>query len=247
VVLVSEETARRYWPNEDPLGQVVTTGWTREGRRFGGTIVGIVGNVRQFGLAGQPTPHLYAPFDQWPLDEVTAVIRGSRPTSAVLVGARTVVRELDAELPMYDAQPLDQLVAESVARRRFFALLLAGFAAVALLLAAIGIYGVIAYAVQQRSREIGIRIALGATRDRVVGMVIRQGLLLTLIGTAVGLAGAAALTRFLRGLLFAVSATDPVTFIVVPAVLVVVALLACAIPARRAVAVDPATAIRSDS
>jgi putative ABC transport system permease protein len=156
------------------------------------------------------------------------------------------VRDLDADLPLYDARPLEGLVAESVAQRRFYALLLAAFAAVALVLAAVGIYGVIAYSVQQRSREFGIRLALGASPDRVVSMVMRQGLSLVALGTVAGLAGAAAVTRVLRGLLFDISVTDPATFAAVPVVLGVVAILACALPARRAIAVDPATAIRAD-
>ena len=246
VVVVSEETARRYWPNEDPVGQIVTTGWNRGGKRVGGTIVGIVGDVRQYSLAQQPTAHLYIPYAQWPLDELSVVVRSDGATATVLAAARQVVRDLDPELAVYDARALEQLVAESIAQRRFYALLLAAFAVVALALAAIGIYGVIAYSVQQRRREIGIRVALGATPDRVVALIARQALLLVVVGTVVGLAGAAALTRVLRGLLFGVSATDPVTFAAVPVLLVVVAVVACILPARRALAVDPATSIRAE-
>ena len=247
VVVISEEAARRYWPNEDPIGQVITTGWGREekGKRFGGEIVGIVGDVRQFNLANGPTPHIYGPFAQRPLDELTVVMRASSPASTVLAAARNVVRELDDELPIYDARTLDDMVADSVAQRRFYALLLAGFAALALMLAAVGIYGVIAYSVQRRRREIGVRIALGATRERVVAMVMRQGIVLVVTGTAIGLAGAAVLTRLLRGLLFSVTATDPLTFIAAPVLLVGVAVVACVLPARRAGGVDPAVAIRS--
>ena len=173
-------------------------------------------------------------------------MRSTSAPATVLAAAHEVVRDLDAQLPVYEARPLDDLVRESIAERRFYALLLATFAGLALVLAAVGIYGVIGYSVQQRRRELGIRIALGATRERVVGMVMRQGMALTLIGAMVGLASAAALTRVLSGQLFGVSATDPLTFLAVPAILIMVALVACVVPAKRALAVDPASVIRSE-
>ena len=246
VVLISQETARRYWPNEDPIGQRLLTGWGSGDDRFGGTIIGIVGDVRQFNLADGPTPHIYGAFAQRPLDELSVIMRSTSAPATVLAAAREVVRDLDAQLPVYEARPLDDLVRASIAERRFYALLLATFAGLALVLAAIGIYGVIGYSVQQRRRELGIRIALGATRERVVGMVMRQGMALTLIGAMVGLAGAAVLTRVLSGQLFGVSATDPLTFLAVPAILIMVALVACVVPAKRALAVDPASVIRSE-
>jgi len=246
VLLISQETARRYWPNEDPIGQRLLTGWGAGDERFGGTIIGIVGDVRQFNLADGPTPHIYGAFAQRPLDELSVIMRSTSAPATVLAAAREVVRDLDAQLPVYEARPLDDLVRESIAERRFYALLLAMFAGLALVLAAVGIYGVIGYSVQQRRRELGIRIALGATRERVVGMVMRQGMALTLIGAMVGLAGAAALTRVLSGQLFGVSATDPLTFLAVPAILIMVALVACVVPAKRALAVDPASVIRSE-
>jgi putative ABC transport system permease protein len=247
VLLISEETARRYWPNEDPIGQSLLTGWGHGDNRFGGTIVGIVGDVRQFSLTGEKTAHIYGTFAQRPLDEMTVVMRSSGAPATMLAAARGVVRALDPQLPVYDARPLDDLVRESIAERRFYALLLATFAALALVLSAVGIYGVIAYAVQQRRRELGIRIALGASRERVIVMVMRQGLLLTITGALVGLIGAGLLTRVLSGQLFGVTPMDPVTFIAVPAVLVAVAIVACVVPARRAVAVDPASAIRAET
>jgi putative ABC transport system permease protein len=246
VILISEETARRYWPNEDPIGQTVLTGWGSEKNRFGGTIIGIVGDVRQFRLADQATPHMYGAWAQRPLDELTVVMRSSAPPATVLANARDVVRSLDAQLPLYDVKPLDELVRTSVAQRRFYAALLATFAALALTLAAIGIYGVIAYSVQQRRRELGIRMALGASAERVVAMVIRQGLSLAVVGAMIGLIGASLLTRVLSGQLFGVSATDPVTFAGASATLIVIALVACVVPSRRAVGVDPASAIRAE-
>jgi predicted permease len=247
VLLISQETAHRYWPNEDPIGQTLRTGWHSDGRRFGGTIVGVVGDVHQFSLAAKPTAHVYGALAQWPLDEQAVVMRSTVAPTAVLAAARDIVHVLDPQLPMYDARPLDDLVRESIAERRFYATLLATFAALALVLAAVGIYGVIAYGVQQRRRELGIRIALGASRQRVVGMIMRQGMTLTIVGALIGLAGAGVLTSVLGSQLFGVSARDPLTFLAVPAVLIAVAAVACVVPARRAVSVDPATAIRAES
>jgi putative ABC transport system permease protein len=246
VLLVSAEAARRYWPNENPIGQTLTTGWSRDSVHYGGTIVGVVGDVRQFALSLEPAPEIYAPLAQWPLDEMSVVVRSSLPPAAVLTATREVVRELDAELPMYNAYPLENVVRDSVATRRFYALLLASFAGLALVLAAIGIYGVISYAVQQRRRELGIRVALGASRERVITMVMRQGMILAIAGAVIGLVASAALTRVLAGQLFGVSATDPLTFAAVPFLLLVVAAGACVVPVRRALRVDPATAIRSE-
>lgn len=248
VILISQETARRYWPNEDPIGQTLQTGWGRDpAHHFGGTIIGIVGDVRQFSLAMAPRPEIYGPLAQRPLDELSVVIRSSGATPTVLAAARDVVRGLDSELPVYDARSYDDIVRESVAERRFYVTLLATFAGLALVLAAIGIYGVIAYSVQQRRRELGIRIALGASHQRVIGLVMRQGMTLTIMGTMIGLAVAGLLTRVLRGQLYDVSATDPLTFAVAPVMLLLIALVACVVPARRAIAVDPATTIRAES
>jgi predicted permease len=247
VMLISQEAARRYWPNENPIGQTVKTGWGQGNRRFGGTIIGIVGDVRQFSLTAEPQPEMYAPLAQWPLDELSVVMRSTGAAPTVLAAARDVVREMDAELPVYDVRSFDDIVRESIAERRFYATLLAIFAGLALALAAVGIYGVIAYSVQQRQRELGIRIALGATADRVIGLVLRQGMALTLIGAAVGLGAATMLTRVLRSQLYGVNPTDPLVFLVVPVILAAVALVACVVPARRAMAVDPATTIRAES
>jgi putative ABC transport system permease protein len=246
VIVVSAEAARRYWPNEDPIGQTIATGWRRDGARFGGTIVGVVGDVRQFSLADPPTPEIYAAFAQWPLDEVSVVVRSTAPAGTVLAAASDVVRALDPQLPLYDSRPLDDLMRESVASRRFYALLLATFAALALTLAAIGIYGVIAYSVQQRRRELGIRVALGASRRRVIRLVMGQGMRLAVVGAALGIAGATLVTRVLRGQLFGIGTTDPATFVAVPLLLLVVAAGACVVPVLRALRVDPATAIRAE-
>ena len=246
VLLISEETVRRYFPNEDPIGKRIQFGWTRDGSRLGGEIVGVVGDVRQGSLSGDRTPHAYAAWEQWPLDEVTVVMRTQTDPGAVLRAAEAVVTSLDRDLPVYDSYTLASLVSRSLGEPRFYLLLLTVFAVLAVVLAAVGIYGVMAYTVQQRTREIGIRIALGASTERVVGMVVRRGLALAIAGVALGTIGAYALTRVLRSLLFGVSERDPLTFAGVAVLLGAVALVASWVPARRAARVDPLTAMRAD-
>lgn len=245
-MIISQETARRYFPGESPLGKHIEFGWTREGEHLSGEIVGIVGDVRQHGLSADLTPHVYAAWDQWPLDEITVVMRSRGDPAVPLNTARTLVLSLDRDLPVYDAFTLESMVDRALGQPKFYVLLLSIFAALALVLAVVGIYGVIAYAVQQRSREIGIRIALGASTARVVGMVVRRGLTLAVIGVALGTAGAYAVTRVLQSLLFSVSARDPLTFAAVAALLGGVAVLASWIPARRAARVDPLTAMKAE-
>ena len=245
-MIVSEETVRRYFPNEDPIGKRIDFGWTRDGERLAGEIVGVVGDVRQHALSAGVTPHVYAAWDQWPLDEITVVMRSRGDPSTALAAARGAVQSLDRDLPVYDAFTLESMVDRALGQPRFYVLLLSIFAALAVVLAVVGIYGVIAYTVQQRTREIGIRIALGASRERVVGMVVRRGLALAILGIALGTVGSYALTRVLRTLLFGVSARDPMTFVAVAALLGGVALVASWVPARRAARVDPLTAMRAD-
>jgi putative ABC transport system permease protein len=245
-MIISQETARRYFPAESPLGKHIEFGWTRDGEHLSGEIVGVVSDVRQHGLSADLTPHVYAAWDQWPLDEITVVMRSRGDPAVPLNAARTLVLSLDRDLPVYDAFTLESMVDRALGQPRFYVLLLSVFATLALVLAVVGIYGVIAYAVQQRSREIGIRIALGASTERVVGMVVLRGLTLAVIGVALGTAGAYAVTRVLQSLLFGVSARDPLTFAAVAALLGGVAVLASWIPARRAARVDPLTAMRAE-
>lgn len=213
---------------------------------LGGEIVGIVGDVHQLGLDQEVAPEVYVPFDQWPIGAVAFVMRTSGDPERVLAEARAQVRSLAPDLPIYNGRSLDEAVAESVARPRFYMVLLGTFAALALVLAAVGIYGVISYLVTQRTQEIGIRIALGATRERVLGMVVGQGIGMALAGAALGVAGALALTRGMSSLLYGVSATDPATFAGVAAVLVLVAVLASYLPARRAARIEPQLALRGE-
>ena len=205
-----------------------------------------MGDVRQRSLRGDFTPHAYVAFDQWPIEELTVVMRTRGDPAAALREARAAVAELDRDLPIYDVAALQTLVDRSLGQPKFYLLLLTLFAALAVVLAAVGIYGVILYSVQQRSREIGIRMALGASGERVVSMVIRQGLALTLAGVLLGTAGAYAVTRVLRSLLYGVGERDPVTFVGVAVLLGAVALFASWLPARRAARVDPLAAIRAE-
>jgi putative ABC transport system permease protein len=243
VMIVNDTFARRFFPGEEVIGKRIIPG---EGRQpVTREIVGVVGDVRHAGLDVDPTPEYYIPYEQASVDDMTVVARtitGNPTTMATPL--RDVIRAMDKEQPVYNIRPLTQLVTESLAQRRFNMVLLGGFALLALVLAGIGIYGVMSYSVAQRTREIGVRIALGAQSRDVLKMVLSHALGLTAIGLALGLVGAFALTRFLVTLLFEVKPTDLTTFVIVSIVLGGVAIAACLIPARRATKVDPMVALR---
>jgi ABC-type antimicrobial peptide transport system permease subunit len=205
-----------------------------------------VGDFRQSSLAKDAAPHVFLPFAQAPLQGISVVLRTAAGPSSVATAIRAQVRQADASLPLFGLQSLDELVAASASQPKFYMLLLGGFAGLALLLAAVGIYGVIAFAVRQRTQEIGIRMALGATRYRVQSMVVRQGLLLAGVGAVAGLTGALFATRGMRSLLYQVSSTDPEIYLSVAAVLVAVAALASWLPARRAALTEPQLALRGE-
>ncbi|MCI0391389.1 MAG: ABC transporter permease [Acidobacteria bacterium] len=242
--VISETMARRYFPNEDPLGKRINLGdpQTSPWR----TIVGIVGDVRNEGLSAEPNPQMYAPFTQVTPRSLSLIVRGAGDPTGLIAGVRSTVAGLDRDLPLYNVRTLKQMLQESLARERFSLLLIVTFAGLALLLAGVGIYGVLAYSVEQRTHEIGVRIALGAHRGHVLRLVVIQGMKLVLAGIGAGLLAAFALTRLMTGLLYGVTATDPLTFIVLAALLASVALLACYVPARRATKVDPMIALRSE-
>lgn len=246
VLVISEAVARRYFPNENPIGQYLQTGWGQNGRKFGGEVIGIVGNVRQYALDRDPTPHMYMPFDQWPLNEFDVVVRSTGDVSALFNAARASLKQIDAQIPLNGARTMSELVEKSMGQRQFFLTLLGSFAAVAMALALVGIYGVISYSVQQRRREIGIRLALGATHRSVVRMILSEGMRMVIAGVIVGLAGTFALTRLLQSLLFQVGARDPLTFAVAPSLLVGAAMLACLLPALQAARQSPVETIRAD-
>jgi putative ABC transport system permease protein len=185
-------------------------------------------------------------YEQWPLNEYDVVVRSTVPPSAVYSTVRAVLKSLDDQIPMNDAKPLSDIVDGSLAQRRFYLTLLAVFAAVAMALAVVGIYGVIAYSVQQRRREIGIRLALGSSRRRVLEMVLADGLRLVFLGVALGLIGAYQLTGLMKALLYQVGPRDPLTFILAPAALTLAAIVACLLPALNAAGQNPTETIRAD-
>jgi putative ABC transport system permease protein len=246
VALLTESAAQKYFPSEDPIGRHIDLGWRMDGRRNGGTVIGIVGDVKEVGLDEASQPEIYLPYDQVGIGTMTVVVRGDLPPQAYQRDIERLVARLDPDLPVSNVKTLEEVVSASVAGRRFYMLLLGIFAVVALTLAAVGIFGVMSYAVAQQTREIGIRMALGADRDSVVRMVLRQASLVIAIGLLIGLAAAAATGKAMAGLLFNLAPTDPVTLGSVAIVLGAVALLACYLPARRATRIDPIQALRAE-
>jgi putative ABC transport system permease protein len=242
VVVVNEAFARTNFPGEDPLGKRVTIYMKDDNRPC--EIIGIVGDSKHMNLDAEVKPMSYWPHSELAYSGMTFVIRTQGEPTAVANAARNVIRALDPEQPVGDVRTMESLIGTSVARARFNTLLLAIFAVVALLLAGVGIYGVTAYSVAQRTREIGVRMALGARAADALWLVVRRGMALALAGVAVGVVASFALTRLLKTLLFDMSATDPLTFAGIPLLLAAVALLACLIPARRAAKVDPMIALR---
>jgi predicted permease len=248
VAIVNEAAAKRIWQDADPLGHELRIG-TRfglGGDPAGGAVVGVAGDVREFGPATAAPPTLYLAYAQWPVNFMTVVARGRGEPSALVEPMRGVVQSLDPDVPMFAVRSMPQIVANAVAQPRLYMVLIVCFAATAVLLAAIGLYGVLAYAVGQRTREIGIRLALGARRAEVLRMVMSQAGRLVLAGVAFGLVAAVLASRLLRAQLFEVQPTDTATYVVVAAGLLLVSLLASWIPARRASRIDPMSALRQD-
>jgi putative ABC transport system permease protein len=244
VALVSESLARQYWPNEDPLGKGIQYG-NMDGDTHLLRVVGVVGDVREFGLEASARPTVYVHYLQRPGQawEFSIVARTRGDVQTLIPAMRGAVRSLDRDVPT-NFRTLGEIFSSSLDNRRFSLVIFAGFACAALLLAALGIYGVTSYGVTQRTREIGVRIALGARARDVLRLVVGQGMKSVLLGIAIGLGGALALTRLIAHLLFGVSATDPLTLTAVTALLASVGLLACYLPARRATKVDPMEALR---
>jgi putative ABC transport system permease protein len=237
--IINQEMARRYWPDEDPIGKRLAVGdgpWR--------TVVGVVGDVKQAGLDIETRPEMFWPYYQLPVGFATFVVRTNGDPAAMTSGVRRAMQEIDKELPLYDIKPVSEVISESVAPHRLNMLLLGIFAGLALVLAAVGLYGVVSYSVSQRTREIGIRVALGASHKSVLALVVGQGVVLTLIGVAIGVGASFFLTKFMSSLLFGVSATDPITFAAISLLLIGVSTVASVIPARRAMMVDPMVALR---
>jgi predicted permease len=244
VVVIDQTLARRYWPGESPLGQHLKLGQNPQAPWV--TIVGVVGDIKSDGFDAPSVPHIYMPLRQAAPFNAVVFLRNKSDVASLGEAVRREVESVDPNVPVHSISSLDQIIARSIADRRFALELLGVFATVALLLAAVGIYGVMSYSVSQRSQEIGIRVALGAQRMHILHMAIGEGMRLVAIGLPIGLIGAAALTRFVRTMLFDVSPFDPTTFAAISATLAGVAFLACYVPARRATRVNPLVALRDE-
>jgi putative ABC transport system permease protein len=247
VVIISESLARRAWPNQDPIGKRMNIGFGGETWR---EVVGVVSDVKQQEIGEPSSASLYQPFLQvadqrrWFLGDMTFVVRTAAEPQTFAATLRSELASIDNDLPLYNVKILNDVVREQFTDPAFYTLLLGSFSVLALVLAAAGIYGVVSYATTQRTHEIGIRMALGARSGDVLRLVIRQGMNLIVLGIAIGIVGAFALTRVLSAFLYQVTVTDPATFVGISLLLAFVALVACYIPARRAARVDPLVALR---
>jgi len=246
VIVVNRAFAKKYFGTDDPLAQNLTLGWSVNGTKMGGDVVGVVGDIRGAELSSEPAPTIYLPMAQSATGGVGIIVRSNVAPASLVPSVRGVVRDLDHLIALFDVKTMQDRMAESVGAQRFYATLVATFAAVALLLSAVGLYGVIAYTVTQRTHEMGVRVALGATGSRISRMVVTEGLTLTVIGAAVGVVCAYFSARVIASLLYGIGSSDPVTFIAAVLSLCVVAALASYLPARRAGAVDPLIAMRGD-
>ena len=240
VVIINQTMAQKFWPNQDPIGKQVKS--ALDGSTL--TIVGVVGDAKHYWLEETQQPQMYGPYSQQPGYFATVVIRTTVDPLSLSEPVRQALWKVDADQPMWKIRTVEFLVSRSVADRKFLLALMGIFASLALVLTIIGLYGVISYLVNQRTQEIGIRMALGAQMQDILRMVLKQGMILVLTGVALGLAAAWISTRLMSRLLYQVSATDPLTFSVIAGLLIVVALLACYLPARRATKVDPLVALR---
>jgi predicted permease len=247
VVVINEAMAERYWPHLDPIGRTITHDLSIvAGQQTTREIVGVVGNIRHFGLEQPSEPQMFVPHAQMPWPSMAVVIRTPLDAGRISAAVRQAVWSVDDTIPVPPLRPMEDAFAEAVGQPRFRAWLLGLFAATAVLLAMTGLYGTMAYAAQQRTREIGLRIALGATPRQATAPLLRSGLIVTAAGLLIGLAGSIGVARALSSLLFGVGATDPATFVGVPTILAAVAALACYLPARHARSLDPVKAINAD-
>jgi putative ABC transport system permease protein len=244
VAIVSVAMARKYWPGENAVGKRLR--FESDARMPWITIVGMVGDVRQLGLEKSPPPILYIPYRQFPLPFTNVAVRSTASPAAVTAILRSALASVDPEMPFGEITTLQGVLDRSVDLPRFRATLLASFAAAALILAAVGVYGLMSYSVATRTREFGIRLALGAQPGQVLANVMREGLVLALAGIGLGLGSAYLAARLIESFLFGVGAGDPVTFVLVAGLLLAVALAASYVPSRRALRVDPIAALRAD-
>jgi predicted permease len=245
VIVIDEYMAQQFWPNENPIGKHIRFGTLTAASQLE-EIVGVVGRIKQYSLDADSRIALYIPQTQNPSRGMNVVLRSTADPASLTSAVKDQLRALDSNLPIYDVRTMSQRVDESLASRRFSMLLLGLFASLALALAAIGTYGVMAYLVNQATREIGIRMALGATQQNILSLILRKGMTLALSGVALGLAAAFALTQLLRSQLFGINATDPATFVAIAVLLAGIALFASYFPARRAARIDPMISLRSE-
>jgi predicted permease len=245
VLMVDEYMAQQLWPNQDPLGKRISFGDLAAKPQWA-TVVGVVGRIKQDTLDSDSRIALYMPQSQYISRAMNVVLRSNTDPAALASAVNRELRELDHDLPVFRVLTMEQRIAGSLARRRFSTILLGAFASLALALATIGIYGVMSYLVSQGTREIGIRMALGATQQGILRLVVRQGMVLALSGVVIGLFAAFAFTRVVSGFLFGVAATDTLTFAAIAVLLVAVALFASYVPARRAARIDPMISLRCE-
>jgi putative ABC transport system permease protein len=242
VVVINQKLAQDFWPGQDPIGKHLTIMGDKPSE-----VVGVVENVLQNGLAEPVTAETYVAFSQnpwWPY--VSLAVRAKNDPTSVYSAVRSLVSDIDPELPLHDMRPMSKVVAETMASQKLTLWLVGGFAGLALVLAFVGIYGVMSYSVTERLHEIGVRVALGAQGRDVLRLVVGHGMRVAALGLLIGVVGALLATRAMTGLLFGVRPSDPVTYVVIAAVLGLAALAACYLPARRATAVDPLLALRHE-
>ena len=253
VVIVNETMAKTYWPKDDALGKQIKMGRASGNPNPDMMIVGVVGDVRQAGLGEGPVARIFVPRQQggaiyggFATRQATFVVRSTTDPIATITRVRGVIKSMDPNLPLANVQTMDNIVTRSVSDQRFLGSVMGVFSVIALVLGAVGIYGLMAYTVARRTREIGLRIALGADHGSVLGLIVKQGMVLTLVGVIGGVGVALVASRVVAGLVFEVSVRDPMVFIAAPLALLTVALLAAYLPARRAAAVDPMEAMRAE-
>ena len=246
VAVISDLTARTFWPNENPIGKRIAMGPKKNGEPVWREIVGVVRSTRHFGLEAPQKPEIYVPHTQVPSPFMVLIVRVRGDMDQAVSACRKEVASLEPQQAGFAVSRVEDMLSDAQSGRRFQTFVLSSFAVLAMFLAAIGIYGVMAYSAQQRMRELGVRIALGATAADVRTMVVWQGLRLALIGIAIGIAAAFGLTRFLTGFLYGVKAWDPTVFVLAPIILCSVGLAAVWLPARRASRIDPIQALRHD-
>jgi len=240
VALINETLAKHYFANEDPIGKQLNI----EGQQAPREIVGIIGDVKQIKLDAEGKSEIYVPFFQIAVPAMNIVVRTKTDPGSMTSAVLRQISRVDPDQPVFQVKTMDEYLGESMAQRRLSTVLLGVFAALALILAALGVYGMMSYLVSQRTREIGVRMALGARQLDILTLVVRHGMWLSILGIAVGVAAALLLTRILTSSLYGISASDPLTYVGISALLALIALLACLIPARRALKVDPIIALR---